>query len=50
VVVDNIRQALPGGPEIRLVKPGEKTVSEVIGGDRFEAGLPPAGLWLLMRD
>ncbi|MBW7997417.1 MAG: alpha-amylase [Candidatus Glassbacteria bacterium] len=50
VVVENLRQALPGGPEIRLVVPGEKVRSEVVEGERFEADLPPAALWLLMRD
>ncbi len=51
VVVDNIRQALPGGAEIRLVTiPGEQIRSEVVTGERFEADLPPSGLWLLLRD
>ncbi len=50
VVVDNLRQALPGGAEIRLVLVGEQIRSELVTGKKFETDLPPSGLWLLMRD
>jgi starch synthase (maltosyl-transferring) len=50
VVVDNVRQALPGGPEILLVVVDEQIRSEPVTAERFEADIPPSGLWLLMRD
>ena len=50
VVVDNISQALPGGPSIRLVVVDEQIRSEPVTTERFEDDIPPSGLWLLMRD
>ncbi len=50
VVLDNIRQALPGGSDIRLVVIDEQVRTELFTGKKFEADIPPSGLWLLMRD
>jgi len=49
VVIDYLEASLPGSSPVTLIDPAGSFEPETVDGQIFDRTLPPAGLWLLMR-
>ena len=50
VVIENIDTCLPGSSKMTLIDPAASLETEEVPEDHFERSMPPAGLWVILRD